>query len=50
MKNYRIAHDIALRNSGDETSTEELRTALLHYRIFLNIYSQGMQQNLKTKK
>jgi hypothetical protein len=33
VKNYRIAHDIALRDSGGETSTEELRTALLHYRM-----------------
>ena len=32
VKSYRIAHDIALRDRGDETSTEELRTALLHYR------------------
>jgi hypothetical protein len=32
-RNYRIAHDIALRDSGVETSTEELRTALLHYRM-----------------
>jgi hypothetical protein len=33
VKNYRIAHDIALRDTGEETSTEELRTALLHYRM-----------------
>jgi FtsZ-interacting cell division protein ZipA len=33
VKNYHIAHAIALRDSGDETSTEELRTALLHYRM-----------------
>ena len=33
VTNYRIAHDIALRDKGGETSTEELRTALLHYRM-----------------
>lgn len=33
VKNYRIAHEIALRDRSDETSTEELRTALLHYRM-----------------
>jgi hypothetical protein len=33
VTNYRIAHDIALRDNGDETSTEEFRTALLHYRM-----------------
>jgi hypothetical protein len=33
VKNYRIAHAIALRDSRDETGTEDLRTALLHYRM-----------------
>jgi hypothetical protein len=33
VRNYRIAHDIALRDSSGGTSTEELRTALLHYRM-----------------
>lgn len=33
VTNYRIAHDVALRDRGGETSTEELRTALLHYRM-----------------
>jgi hypothetical protein len=32
VRNYRIAHDIAIRDKSGETSTEELRTALLHYR------------------
>ena len=33
VKNYRIAHDIATRDGGGESNTEELRTALLHYRM-----------------
>lgn len=36
VTNYRIAHDIALRDNGDETSTEEFRTALLHYRMLFD--------------
>ena len=36
VTNYRIAHDIALRDSNGETSTEELRTALLHYRMLFD--------------
>jgi hypothetical protein len=32
VRNYRIAHDIALRDGDGETNTEELRTALLHFR------------------
>ena len=33
ITNYRIAHDIALRDSDGSTSTEELRTAFVHYRM-----------------
>jgi hypothetical protein len=33
VTNYRVAHEIALRDAGGETSTDELRTALLHYRM-----------------
>jgi hypothetical protein len=33
VTNYRIAHDIALRDKGGATSTEELRTAFVHYRM-----------------
>lgn len=32
MKNYRSAHEIALRVGKDEATTEELRTAMIHYR------------------
>ena len=32
VENYRSAHDIALRIGRGETSTEELRTAMIHYR------------------
>jgi hypothetical protein len=32
VENYRSAHDIALRVGKDEATTEELRTAMIHYR------------------
>jgi hypothetical protein len=32
VDNYRSAHNIALRLGTDEASTEELRTAMIHYR------------------
>jgi len=35
VNNYRIAHEVAVRERGGETSTEELRTALLHYRMLI---------------
>src|SRR6202167_4272963 len=32
VENYRSAHTIALRGGKDEATTEELRTAMIHYR------------------
>lgn len=32
MRNYRSAHEIALRVGKDEATTEDLRTAMIHYR------------------
>jgi len=32
VENYRLAHQIALRVGKDQASTEELRTAMIHYR------------------
>ncbi len=33
IENYRIAHEIAIRDRRGEASTEDLRNALLHYRM-----------------
>ena len=33
IENYRIAHEIAVRDRRGEASTEDLRNALLHYRM-----------------
>ena len=32
VRNYRAAHEIAMRHSRGETTTEDLRRALIHYR------------------
>ena len=32
VENYRVAHDITLRQSRSQTSTEDLRKAIVHYR------------------
>jgi len=32
VENYRLAHQIALRVGSDQATTEELRTAMIHYR------------------
>jgi hypothetical protein len=36
MENYRSAHEIALRVGKDEATTEELRTAMIHYRFLFD--------------
>lgn len=36
IQNYRAAHDIALRHSRGEASTEDLRTAMIHYRALFD--------------
>ena len=33
VDNYRAAHDIALRHSAGKASTEDLRQAMVHYRL-----------------
>jgi hypothetical protein len=36
VENYRIAHDIALRERRGEASTEDLRNAMVHYRALFD--------------
>jgi hypothetical protein len=36
VENYRIAHDIALRERRGEANTEDLRKALVHYRALFD--------------
>ena len=36
VEHYRTAHDIALRHTRRETSTEDLRQALVHYRALFS--------------
>src|SRR5215470_7234575 len=42
VENYRVAHDIAVRDSNEQVSTEELRNAMLHYRaLFADLLHDG---------
>ena len=36
VQNYRAAHDIALRHGRGEAGTEDLRTAMIHYRALFD--------------
>lgn len=36
VENYRAAHDIAMRHARGETGTEELRRAMVHYRVLFD--------------
>lgn len=48
VENYRIAHDIAARNRDEEVSTDELRTAMIHYRaLFSDLLEDGGPNPLK---
>jgi hypothetical protein len=41
VENYRLAHAIALRVGKDEATTEELRTAMIHYRSLFEELAQA---------
>jgi hypothetical protein len=43
MENYRSAHEIALRVGKDEATTEDLRTAMIHYRSLFEELVQVVQ-------
>jgi hypothetical protein len=41
MQNYRTAHDIALSHSRGEATTEDLRTAMIHFRaLFVDLVNE----------
>jgi len=41
-QNYRLAHDIAIRNGKDDVGMEKLREAMLHYRaLFADLLHDG---------
>jgi hypothetical protein len=41
VENYRSAHEIALRAGREEATTEDLRTAMIHYRALFEEFAQG---------
>jgi hypothetical protein len=47
VENYRSAHDIALRLGRGEASTEDLRTAMIHYR---SLFDELVQAQTSTDK
>jgi|SRR5215467_10050590 len=36
VQNYRVAHEIAIRQGAGQTNTEDLRQAMVHYRLLFN--------------
>jgi hypothetical protein len=45
VQNYRAGHDIAVRHSRGEASTDELRQALIHYRsLFEELVTERQPQ------
>jgi hypothetical protein len=47
VENYRSAHEIALRVGKDEAITEDLRTAMIHYR---SLFEELVQVPTTVKK
>jgi hypothetical protein len=47
VENYRAAHDIALRHSRGQASTEDLRRALVHYR---SLFEELLGENQRRRK
>jgi len=47
VENYRAAHDIALKHSRGQASTEDLRTAMVHYR---SLFDELLEDSLPEKK
>jgi FtsZ-interacting cell division protein ZipA len=47
VENYRAAHDIALRHSRGQASTEDLRKAMVHYR---SLFDELLQDSLPKRK
>ena len=42
VENYRVAHDVAERTRDQQVGTEELRTAMIHYRaLFADLLKDG---------
>jgi hypothetical protein len=47
-QNYRLAHDIAIRNEQDDVGMEKLREAMLHYRaLFADLLHDGGLQPVR---
>ena len=47
VENYRAAHDIALRHSRGQASTEDLRKAMVHYR---SLFEELLEDSIPTAK
>ena len=47
VQNYRAAHDIALRHSRSQASTEDLRKAMVHYR---SLFDELLEDSLPKQK
>jgi len=48
VENYRAAHDIALRRSRGQASTEDLRQAMVHYRaLFSELLEERQPEQLR---
>jgi len=51
VENYRSAHEIALRDSHGEASTEDLRRAMVHYRaLFEDLLEEHVVEHEEVRR
>ena len=51
VENYRSAHEIALRDSHGEASTEDLRRAMVHYRaLFEDLLEEHVVEHQEVRR
>jgi hypothetical protein len=47
VQNYRTAHEIALRHGRGQATTEDLRTAMVHYR---SLFDELLEDSVPERK
>jgi len=51
VRNYRVAHDIALLDQRGDASTEDLRNAMVHYReLFIDLLEERVPEHMEVRR
>jgi hypothetical protein len=51
VRNYRVAHDIALLDQKGDANTEDLRNAMVHYReLFIDLLEERAPEHMEVRR